>query len=256
MILTVRATLRYRLPAPTDIVLRVAAARADDQRVLDETLATGLLAFSEATDAHGRIFRGRNDAPTDLVVDYGARIDNGDRAPLPPGAAQAAWRDLPPDVYPFLLPSRFCPSDRFLRFANREFGGLAGSAKVHTILDWIHGHVDYVPGISDASTTAAETFVDRAGVCRDFAHLAITLVRASGIAARAVAAYALKLDPPDFHAVAEVWLDGRWWLVDPTRLAPIEGLVRIADGRDAADIAFLTTSGAAELVEQSVTVTL
>ena len=82
----------------------------------------------------------------------------------------------------------------------------------------------------------------------------MTLCRAAGIPARAVAAYALHLDPPDFHAVFEVFLDGGWWLVDPTRLAPIGGMVRIAHGRDAADIAFLTTAGPVEAQSLAISV--
>ena len=96
-----------------------------------------------------------------------------------------------------------------------------------------------------------DTFVDRAGVCRDFTHLAITLFRAAGIPARAVSAYACKLDPPDMHAVAEVFLAGSWWLVDPTGKAPIEGLIRVATGLDATDIAFMTIFGQGGLVRQS-----
>jgi transglutaminase-like putative cysteine protease len=121
------------------------------------------------------------------------------------------------------------------------------------ILDWIRTEIDYEPGVSDSETTAARTFIDRAGVWRDFTHMGITLCRASGIPARAVSAYAHQLTPPDFHAIFEVWLSDGWWLVDPTGLAPVEGLVRIACGRDAADIAFLTTQGRCELVRQSVT---
>ena len=136
----------------------------------------------------------------------------------------------------------------------RTFGDTSGGARVLAILDWIHENIDYEPGSSDSETTAARTFIDRAGVCRDFTHLGVTLCRASGIPARAVSAYAHELSPPDFHAVFEVWLDGGWWMVDPTRLAPIEGLVRIASGRDAADIAFLTTQGDCRMVRQSVTV--
>jgi transglutaminase-like putative cysteine protease len=150
-------------------------------------------------------------------------------------------------VLTYLLPSRFCPVDQVLRFAAREFGSIApGGARAIAILEWIHTNVDYIHGVSTASTGAAGTFIDRAGVCRDFTHLGMTLCRAAGIPARAVAAYALALDPPDFHAVFEVFLDGGWWLVDPTRLAPIGGMVRIAHGRDAADIAFLTTAGPVE----------
>ncbi|MDO8323921.1 MAG: transglutaminase family protein, partial [Phenylobacterium sp.] len=99
-----------------------------------------------------------------------------------------------------------------------------------------------------------DTFVDRAGVCRDFAHLAISLCRAADIPARAVSAYAWKLEPPDLHAVAEVYLGGRWRLIDATGLAPIDGLVRVATGLDAADIAFMTIFGRANLISQSFTV--
>ena len=158
-------------------------------------------------------------------------------------------------MLPYLTPSRYCPSDRFLLFANREFGAIAeGGAQVLSVLDWIHEHVNYTPGVSNIETTAEQTFVDRAGVCRDFSHLGITLCRALNMPARAVSAYAWQLDPTDFHAVFEVYLDGGWWLVDPTRLAPVEGLVRIGIGRDAADIAFLTTTGPCMSVSQSVTV--
>jgi transglutaminase-like putative cysteine protease len=121
--------------------------------------------------------------------------------------------------------------------------------------DWIYEHVDYCPGSSDGTTTAIDVFVKRQGVCRDFAHLLISFVRAAGVPARMASAYAWQLDPPDFHAVVEVWLDGDWYLVDPTRLAPVDGLVRIAVGRDATDIAFMSIFGTAELKDQSVSVT-
>ena len=136
----------------------------------------------------------------------------------------------------------------------REFGDTAGGARGLAILNWITENVDYEHGVSDTETTAARTFIDRAGVCRDFTHLGMTLCRASGIPARAVSAFAHQLSPPDFHAIFEVWLDNGWWLVDPTGLAPVEGLVRIACGRDAADIAFLTTQERCQMVRQSVTV--
>jgi transglutaminase-like putative cysteine protease len=125
---------------------------------------------------------------------------------------------------------------------------------VAAIADWIIGHLEYRP-CSDARTTALETYVQRAGVCRDFAHLAVTLCRASDIPARVASVYAPALEPPDFHAVAEVFVGGRWRLLDPTGRAPVDGLVRIAYGRDAADVAFLTIFGKATMVSQSVTVT-
>jgi transglutaminase-like putative cysteine protease len=120
--------------------------------------------------------------------------------------------------------------------------------------DWIHDHLDYVPGSSDGRTSAVDTFVSGQGVCRDFAHLMASFARAAGIPARLVSAYAWQLDPPDFHAVVELWLDGAWRLIDATRLAPMEGLVRIAVGRDATDIAFMTVFGGCTMNEQRVTV--
>lgn len=171
------------------------------------------------------------------------------------GAATMAIRDLPGEALPYLRASRYCPSDRFESFVEREFAALSGGDKVEAILAWIADHVDYRPGISDSTTTARDTFVDRAGVCRDFAHLAITLCRAADIPARAVSAYAWALEPADLHAVAEVYLGGRWQLIDPTGKAPIDGLVRVATGRDAADIAFMTIFGKATLLEQSFAIT-
>ena len=129
-----------------------------------------------------------------------------------------------------------------------------GVARVMAILEWIHRNVDYVAGVSNAETTAERTFVDRAGVCRDFTHLGITLARALAIPARAVSAYALGLNPPDFHAIFEVYLENGWWLIDATRLAPIEGIVRIGSGRDASDIAFLTSDKQCQVLKQTIEV--
>ena len=148
---------------------------------------------------------------------YRAVVENNRRQLPPPSGCQHLWSDLPGEVLPFLLPSRFCPSDKFIRFAQRQFGGAGdGVARIMAILEWLYRHVDYVVGVSNAETTAERTFVDRAGVCRDFTHLGITLTRALGIPARAVSAFALQLDPSDFHAIFEVYLENDWWLIDPT----------------------------------------
>ena len=115
----------------------------------------------------------------DVTVRYTALVENKIRQLLPQAGRQHVWSELPNEVLPFLLPSRFCPSDKFMRFAQREFSG-DGAARVMAILDWIHRNVGYVAGVSDAQTTAEGTFVDRAGVCRDFTHLGITLSSAWG----------------------------------------------------------------------------
>ena len=189
-----------------------------------------------------------------VAINYAATVEPRLRETDFSDAPQPRLADLPSEALDYLLPSRYCPSDRFEAFVEKEFADLKGGAKVNAILDWVAGHLDYKPGASHSQTTAEDTFVDRAGVCRDFSHLAITLCRASDIPARAVSAYAWRLRPPDFHAVAEVWLAGRWWLVDATRLAPLDGLVRIAAGRDAADLAFMTVFGWGDMTRQVVKV--
>jgi len=256
MKLRVAATLAYRFGEPTQTIGLIQAATSADQAIIDEELSCEPdRALNSESESDGtRRFRACLGG--DVTIRYTATVDNGLRQLLPREGRQHLWSELPKEVLPFLLPSRFCPSDRFQRFAQREFGGAGdGVGRVMAILNWVHDHIDYVHGTSSAETTAAETFMTRAGVCRDFTHLTIALCRALSIPARAVSAYAFALQPPDFHAVAEVYLEGAWWLVDATRLAPVEGMVRIAHGRDAADIAFLTTDQACQVVTQTIEVT-
>jgi transglutaminase-like putative cysteine protease len=255
MKLNVRAELVYRFEPPTPAVFKIQAAHWPGQAIEHEALTVEpFVAFrvDAEPDSGARMLRAELSGEVSIL--YEATVDNGVLQVLPAGLPQDDWTQMPPEVLTWVWPSRYCPSDAFLRFVMREFDGLKGSDRVLAILDWISRHIDYVPGVSNVETTASRTFIDRAGVCRDFSHLGITLCRASGIPARAVSAYAHQLEPPDFHAVFEVYLAGSWWLVDPTGLAPIGGMVRIACGHDAADIAFLSTQGFADLVRQSVTV--
>ena len=129
-----------------------------------------------------------------------------------------------------------------------------GFDRVTGICNWIWEHLSYVPGSTDGSSTAVDVLVGAAGVCRDYAHLGITFCRALGIPARYVSGYAVDLEPPDFHGFFEAFLDGEWYLFDATRMAPVDGLVRIATGRDAADVAFASIVGVAELVAKEVVV--
>lgn len=255
MKLSIKAELVYLFADDTQIIANLEASRTRDQSILSEALEI----FPPNTIRSDTTLQGdrsiRASLSGDVTIRYTAVVENNLRQLLPQSGRQHAWCDLPSEVLPFLLPSRFCPSDKFLRFAQREFGGSGdGVDRIMAILDWINRNLDYVVGVSDAETTAERTFVDRAGVCRDFTHMGITLARALGIPARAVSAYALQLDPPDFHAILEVFLENAWWLIDPTRLAPIEGIVRIGSGRDASDIAFLTSDKQCEVVNQNIQV--
>jgi transglutaminase-like putative cysteine protease len=256
MRLAIDARLHYRFARPHEVLLRVEAAATPDQHVVRERLEVSAGDLSRWRDPVTGEGIARFTAGPDLHITYAAdvevsRDEDGDLS----GISATPIRDLPPATLPYLMPSRYCPSDSFERIVQRRFCGLEGGAQVAAILAFVADHLHYDPEVSNAFTTATDTFVDGAGVCRDYTHLAITLCRAADIPARAVSAYAWRLDPPDLHAVVEVFLGGRWRLFDPTGKAPVEGLVRIATGRDAADIAFLNIFGRADLVSQTFAVT-
>jgi hypothetical protein len=154
----------------------------------------------------------------------------------------------------YLRPSRFCPSDRLAGLANTEFGRLPrGRARADALAAWVGQRLSYVGGSSGPLDTSVDTLLSGEGVCRDYAHLVVTLARALELPARFTSVYAPGLNPMDFHAVAEIYVDGGWYVFDATGLAPRSSMVRIATGRDAADTAFLSVfEGRADLVELTV----
>lgn len=153
----------------------------------------------------------------------------------------------------YLFPSRYCQSDRLGRLAMKMFGGINHPYhQTVAIADWIFENIDYLSGATDAETSAFDTVTQRAGVCRDFAHLGIAFCRALSIPARYFAGYACNMEPPDFHACFEACIGNRWFIFDPTRRAPLNGLIRIATGRDAADAAVATIFGQMQMTGMSV----
>lgn len=158
------------------------------------------------------------------------------------------------ELLEYRRPSRFCPSDRLGGFASAELGHLApGRDQFDGLVVWVARRLVYVAGSSGPLDTAIETLLAGQGVCRDYAHLVVAMSRALDMPARCASVYAPGLWPMDFHAVAEVFVEGRWNAVDATYLAPRQSLIRIATGRDAADTAFLTTIGGdVELLEVDV----
>jgi transglutaminase-like putative cysteine protease len=248
----IRAQLVYRAHEPCEVLLLVEAARGQDQTVLSEQLTItpygNLVRIDDDITGERRVVFNAQDQ---FEIDYTAQVEVAPDVVSLKGLPAMAIRDLPGEALRYLRPSRYCPSDRFEAFVHREFAKYAGGDKVEAISDWVAGHLDYRGGVSHSGTTALDTFVDRAGVCRDFSHLTISLCRAADIPARAVSAYAWSLQPPDLHAVAEVYVGGRWHLVDSTCLAPVDGLVRVATGADAADVAFMTLFGTGEMLSQT-----
>ena len=255
MRLSIDVALNYHFDEPADVLLAVEAAQLPDQKLIEDRLVVegvGPLRAVDGEDGIGR--RTWMCAEGDFRARYRAEIEV-DRRPISISDLPITpRRELPAHVIPYLWPSRYCQADRFEAFVEREFPGANHGAKILAMSRWIHEHVDYCPGASDATTTAVDIFVSRQGVCRDFAHLLASFARAAGVPARLASAYAWDLDPPDFHAVVEIWLAGDWYLVDPTELAPLDGLARIAIGRDATDVAFMTIFGRADLIEQRVEV--
>jgi transglutaminase-like putative cysteine protease len=161
------------------------------------------------------------------------------------------------DLSMYLWPSRYAEADKFYGFASTEFGAYADSATLlEKVSSWVGTRLNYVPGSSDPIDGAVDTLLAGNGVCRDYAHLVVALLRAVNVPARLVSVYAPGLYPMDFHAVAEAFVDGHWRVVDATCLAPRQTLVRIATGRDAADTAFLDNhKGSIGLTNMMVTAT-
>jgi len=178
------------------------------------------------------------------------------RGARPLGTVSAVpMHDLTPELITFLRPSQYCQSDQLGPDAAAPFGLLTGGARIEAILDWMATEMTYDPFYTTPQTTVLETWSTRRGVCRDYAHLFCGLARASGIPARYVAVYGAPVDPPDFHAVVEVWLEDGWHLLDPTAMCSPDRLAVIGVGRDAADVPFMETPDDAWLMDQSVRVT-
>lgn len=255
MKLSIEAELDYEFPTTADVLLQIEAAVIPEQVVEFARIELPPVEHFARLPGHDTIgdriwlrTQGRFSVRYEATVTV-ARLD-ADCAQLPAVPPHL----LPAETIEYLMPSRFCPSDEFLNLVATDFSGLEGGARVIAIRDWIREKLAYTPGSSTSGTTALETYVSRRGVCRDFAHVMIAMVRASAIPARFASVYGLGVEPQDFHAVAEVFLDGAWYLIDVTGMSQSEGMAKIAIGRDAADASFLTSYAPAILNSQTVNV--
>ena len=234
--------------------------------VLDETVQLSSEAWETAAGHHG------------YLDDHGNRCE---RLTLPAGGSRVVYEaelqlahpddvrdtdahetevaELPDDVLAYVLPSRFCLPDELGSEAWERFGNLApGWTRVQAVVDFVHHHLEFLPGSSNPWTTAVDAFRARQGVCRDYAHLAITLCRALNIPARYVFGYLPTIgvpppaEPMDFAAWFEVYLDGRWHTFDARNNTPRIGRVAVGRGRDAIDVALITSFGAVTLTDFTV----
>lgn len=257
MLSSIDVKLVYDVAEPTHFCLHLQVADHADQHLREERLQVepALPLHDYRDPVKGNRFV-RFDAPKgQLHVHYKAEVEVHYEVPAPE-LGEAPVNRIPDEVLHFLSPTRYCESDLLGNAAQQLFCKVpAGLARVQAVSDWIHDNIAYTPGSSDATTTAQQIFVQRQGVCRDFAHLGVTFCRALNIPARLVAGYVFFDEPPqDFHAIFEAWLDGRWVLFDPTRMAPVERLVRVGTGRDAKDVAFATLFGQAQLLSKDIAV--
>jgi transglutaminase-like putative cysteine protease len=240
--------LSYEVRMPTTFIFNIQVSRSSSQTILEESLVTDpvlpLEAFTSSNN-EVRFVRLQVNDHLNFKITYKATVDLKYKI----FDEQQLLNNVPvvkldADVIPYLFPSRYCQSDKIQKLASKEFGNIENTyAQVVAINDWIFNNVEYLNGSTNSSTSAYDTLTERAGVCRDFAHLGITLCRALSIPARYFTGYAYKLNPPDFHACFEAYIGGEWIFFDPTRLVPSNGLVKIANGRDAADAAVASIFG-------------
>lgn len=250
--------LTYDIPKPTPmiVILNVHYSRFADLERPDYLITNPSVPVESYRDSFGnwccRLVApaGRFTLGTDGIVRDDGRADPVDQEVL-----QHPVEALPPDTLLFLLGSRYCETDRLTEEAWRLFAKTPlGWPRVQAICDFVHHHVTFGYEHSSATRTAAETYADGVGVCRDYAHLAIAFCRCMNIPARYCTGYISDIgvpppyDPMDFAAWMEVYLGGRWWTFDPRNNMPRIGRVLIAQGRDAADVPLTYTFGPNDLV--------
>ena len=248
MRLEIAIDLHYDIGAPgCDFIFNVHAAHTRRQHVLSEslTLSQNLLTHVETDPATQNRYLRVQAFAGPLTLQYRTTVDLLQHFASPDTIPEVPVSRLPASVLSYLYPSRYCQSDRLHKLAMREFGQRwQGYGRVQAIRDWVLARTAFT---SNSNTSAIDTLLELAGVCRDFAHLMIALCRAINIPARFTTGIDYGADPAlgptDFHAYVEVYLGDRWYIFDSSGTAIPMGFVRFGTGRDAADVAFATIFG-------------
>lgn len=238
-------------PTPLVTLLDVRAERRVDVIEESDFVTSPNVPVSTYRDQFGNLCR-RTIAPTgDFAITLGGTIlDTGAPDPVDPSLREVPVAELPDDVLVYLLSSRYCEVDRMGAFAWQQFGSVApGWPRVQAIVDFVHHHIAFGYHHARDTRTAFDAFTERVGVCRDFAHLAITLCRALNIPARYVNGYLGDIGVPkdpapmDFSAWCEIYLGGRWYAFDARHNEPRIGRIPVAFGRDATDVPLIHSFG-------------
>lgn len=255
MILTVGCALDYQVLSPTaHFTFNVLASADAQQRLLDESLTFSPEVVPERSSSTKGNRVVRAEAPMgSFEVRYAATVEV--LRPMLPAEVKADNPGrLPLTVLTYLLPSRYCESDRFSQLAWELFGKSENRAEqVREICRWLDANLTYAIGSTDGRTSAWDVWQGRQGVCRDYSHLAIAFCRALSIPARYIGGYGAGLDPMNFHACFEAYLEGTWYLFDPTDQIPPDEIVVIARGRDATNAALTTIFGKVQTTPVRVT---
>jgi transglutaminase-like putative cysteine protease len=242
--------LLYDVFVPTDFIFSVHAAETPHQRVLQESVSLDpdvRYVVEREPAAGNRLLRTRSGGGP-FTIGYSAHVEVSHYMEEPSRIVAGPISDLPASVLRYLWPSRYCQTDHVQAMAWREFGHMpAGFEQAQAVTEWVRSRIRFQIGTSGVSTSALETYNQGAGVCRDFAHLTIAMLRALNYPTRFVTGVDYGADPalgpPDFHSYCEAFIGDRWWLFDATGISPLTGLIRIGTGRDAADVAFATMFG-------------
>jgi transglutaminase-like putative cysteine protease len=239
--------MEYTAASPGTLILNIHALRTPRQTVISENFVIDpYIKVEELVSAQNdnRVVRFEMAQGSAIKVTYTATIDNCCEVKDYSSLVEIPIARMDSNVLPYLYPSRYCQSDKLYRLASNLFGHIMNPfEKVLALTDWIKRNVQYLSGFSNSQTSAYDTVTEQVGVCRDFAHLGIALCRALTIPARYFTGYAYRLQPADFHACFEAYLGNEWILFDATGLVPLNGLIKIAAGRDAADTAIANIFG-------------
>lgn len=247
MWLSTSCVLAFEIAVPTPFVLMLRPRSGAQQWIAREAyMLTPSVPVFEFTDGYGNLCQ-RLTAPVGAFeVATSAEVMTADYVDQALGAPFVEIQDLPDAVLSYLLPSRYCESDRFHQMATTvTLGQRPGYDQVAAIVRWLRNNVGYQPGSSDMPVSAAEVEARRVGVCRDLSHLGIALCRSLSIPARMVVGYLYQLEPMDLHAWFEAYVGGRWYTFDATQAALHGGYVAVGYGRDAADVAIYSQFGPA-----------
>jgi transglutaminase-like putative cysteine protease len=251
----VSANVAYKALSASTLILNIQPFRSANQLVLEEHFESSpFLKMKELNSVSGEKRFKIIEIPEagDINISYKAVVENQFRIIPAELLDDVPISLMPASALNYLNPSRYCQSDRLYRFAYHQFGSHQHAyQKVMAVREWIYTNVQY-GGFSTAQTSAYDTITEQIGVCRDFAHLGVALCRALTIPARYFTGYAYNLTPPDFHACFEVYLGGNWVVIDATKLAPLNGLVKIATGVDAVDTAFASIFGNLQFLNMNV----